>query len=67
MSGSDMDAVRTAEFKEAFDEFDKVYTLVWSSSFPIIISFSIRTAVAPSQRMSCFTSSSKEPLTIQRR
>ena len=23
---SDMDAVRTAEFKEAFDEFDKVYT-----------------------------------------
>ena len=24
---SDMDAVRTAEFKEAFDEFDKVYIL----------------------------------------
>ena len=25
---SDMDAVRTAEFKEAFDEFDKVYIIV---------------------------------------
>ena len=25
---SDMDAVRTAEFKEAFDEFDKVYKII---------------------------------------
>ena len=27
---SDMDAVRTAEFKEAFDEFDKVYSFIFS-------------------------------------
>ena len=25
-----MDAVRTAEFKEAFDEFDKVYRFIFS-------------------------------------
>ena len=41
--GNDMDAVRTAEFKEAFDEFDKVTMIEKKlSSYMLIVAGSQR-------------------------
>ena len=47
----EMDAVRSAEFKEAFDEFDKVRVTTAGEEKSIS---NLRTTVAPSHQRSCW-------------